>query len=31
MLGAEFYDIIRETTEGMKETAIEIGLKGNLP
>lgn len=24
-------DIIRETIEGMKEKAAEIGLKGNLP
>lgn len=30
MLGMELDDVIRETIEGMKEKAEEIGLKGNL-
>lgn len=30
MLGMELDQIIRETIEGMKEKAAEIGLKGNL-
>lgn len=30
MLGMELDDVIRETIEGMKENAQEIGLKGNL-
>lgn len=30
MLGMELDDVIRETIEGMKEKAAEIGLKGNL-
>ena len=30
MLGMELDDVIRETIEGMKERAEEIGLKGNL-
>ncbi|UWG95902.1 HDIG domain-containing protein [Dehalobacter sp. DCM] len=30
MLGMELDDVIRETIEGMKEKAQEIGLKGNL-
>lgn len=30
MLGMELDDVIRETIEGMKENAEEIGLKGNL-
>jgi len=30
MLGMELDDVIRETIEGMKEKASEIGLKGNL-
>lgn len=31
MLEMELDDVIRETIEGMKEKAAEIGLKGNLP
>lgn len=30
MLGMELDDVIRETIEGMRERAEEIGLKGNL-
>ena len=30
MLGMELDEVIRETIEGMKEKAEEIGLKGNL-
>lgn len=30
MLGVELDQVIRETIEGMKEKAAEIGLKGNL-
>lgn len=30
MLGMGLDDVIRETIEGMKEHALEIGLKGNL-
>lgn len=30
MLGMELDELIRETIEGMKERAQEIGLKGNL-
>ncbi len=30
MLGMELDDVIRETIEGMREKAEEIGLKGNL-
>lgn len=30
MLGMELDDVIRETIDGMKERAAEIGLKGNL-
>lgn len=30
MLGMELDDVIRETIEGMKERAQDIGLKGNL-
>ena len=30
MLGMTLDDVIRETIEGMKEHAVEIGLKGNL-
>ena len=30
MLGMELDEVIRETIEGMKENAAEIGLKGNL-
>ena len=30
MLGMELDEVIRETIEGMKEKAGEIGLKGNL-
>ena len=30
MLGMELDEVIRETIEGMKEKAAEIGLKGNL-
>lgn len=30
MLGMELDDVIRETIEGMKEKASEIGLKGNI-
>ena len=30
MLGMELVEVIRETIEGMKEKAEEIGLKGNL-
>lgn len=30
MMETELDDIIRETIEGMKEKAAEIGLKGNL-
>lgn len=30
MLGMELDDVIRETIDGMKEKAAEIGLKGNL-
>lgn len=31
MMETQLDDIIRETIEGMKEKAAEIGLKGNLP
>lgn len=30
MLGMELDDVIRNTIEGMKENALEIGLKGNI-
>ena len=30
MLGTELDAVIRETIEGMKEKAAEIGLKGSL-